>query len=213
MPDDVGSGAAKYLATFTDVTSLLGSFSLTDPVTSNQGKPWLFNGNMLVDIKGTSKSALVVSDFGGWSPPPLLGSQRFRRLRVDVWVDAQRDTQGNIIATDQGTINTGNAVFNAVHRHLHRRDPDTVTWGDMVTFACQLLTEPQFTRIPDGDWAMMGTATYGVSLSGWTDAVSLPGGATDRPCIDGARGRRYARWSAAEGARQVPVLPVLGLRR
>jgi hypothetical protein len=173
--DDVGSGAAKYLAQFSDVTSLLGSFPLTDPQAGNQGKPWLFNGNMLVDIKGSTKAALVVADFGGWSSPPQLGSQRFRRLRVDVWVDAQRDSLGNIIATDQGTINAGNTIFNAVQRHLHRRDPDTVVWGDMVTFACQLLTEPTFIRIPDGDWAMQGTATYGVSISGWTDAVSLLG--------------------------------------
>jgi hypothetical protein len=172
MMDDVGSGAAKYLSQFSDVTSLLGSFSVTDPVTGNQGKPWLFNGNILVDIKGSAAAALVLIDFGGWQAPPMLGSQRFRRLRVDLYVDAQRDVQGNIIQSDQATINTGNAVFNAVHRRLQRRDPDTIVWGDMVTFACQLLTEPAFNRLPDGDWAMLGIATYGVSLSGWTDAVA-----------------------------------------
>jgi hypothetical protein len=170
--DNVGSGAAKYLSQFSDVTSLLGSFPLTDPVTGNAGQPWLFNGNILVDIKGSSAAALVLTDFGGWQAPPMLGSQRFRRLRVEVWVDAQRDALGNIITTSQGVINAGNVVFNAVHRRLQRRDPDTVMWGDMVTFACQLLTEPAFNRLPDGDWAMLGIASYGVSFSGWSDAVA-----------------------------------------
>lgn len=171
--DDVGSGAAKYLSGFSDVTSLLGSFSLTDPIVGNQGQPYLFNSDLLVDLKGTSAAALVVSDFGGWSAPPMLGSQRFRRLRVDVWQDALRDAEGNVSISTEGMVNLANVVFNAVQRHLHRRDPDTVVWGDLVTFACQLLTEPQFAKVPDGDWGMLGTAYYGVSFSGWTDAVSL----------------------------------------
>ena len=171
--DDVGSGGAKFLSQFSDVTSLLGVFPPTDPVVGNQNQPWLFNGNLLVNIKGTSVAALVLTDAGGWSAPPMLGSQRFRRLRVDVYVDVQRDALGGIMSSDQGTINRGNQVFNAVHRRLHRRDPDTIVWGDMVTFACQLLNEPIFNLLPDGDRAMLGTASYGVSLSGWTDAVSL----------------------------------------
>lgn len=170
--DDVGSGAAKYLSGFSDVTSLLGSFSLTDPVTGNQGQPYLFNSDLLVDLKGTTAAALVLSDFGGWSAPPMLGSQRFRRLRVDVYQDALRDAEGNVSVSTEGMVNLANAVFNAVQRHLHRRDPDTVVWGDLVTFACQLITEPQFVKVPDGDWGMLGTAYYGVSYSGWTDAVS-----------------------------------------
>lgn len=176
MADDVGSGAAKYLSQFSDVMSLLGSFSVTDPITGNQGKPWLFageTGGLLVNIKGSQSGALVCTDFGGWSPPPMLGSQRFRRLRVDIYQDALRDVNGNVTSTHENTINLANALFNAVQRHLHRRDPDTVVWGDMVTFACQLLTEPTFVALPDGDWAMWGTAIYGVSLSGWTDVVSL----------------------------------------
>jgi hypothetical protein len=170
--DDVGSGAARYLAQFADVTSLLGSFSLSDPIAGNAGQPYLFAADLLVNLKGTSAAALVLSDFGGWSAPPMLGSQRFRRLRADVWQDAPRDSEGNVSTSTEGIVNLANAVFNAVQRHLHRRDPDTVVWGDMVTFACQLLTEPQFSKVPDGDWGMLGTAYYGVSLSGWTDAVS-----------------------------------------
>lgn len=171
MPDDIGSGAAKYLSQFSDVTALLGSFPGNDPVTGNQGKPWLFNANILVDIKGSSAAALVLSDFGGWTPPPGMSGARNRRLRVDIYQDAQRDGLGNIVQSDAATVNAANHVFNVVHLHLQRRDSDTVTWGDMVTYACQLLTEPDPARLPDGDWAMLGTAVYGVSFSGWTDAL------------------------------------------
>lgn len=171
MADDIGSGAAKYLSQFADVTSLLGSFSSTDPIAGNQGRPWLFNANLLIDIKGSAAAALVLSDFGGWTAPPQLSGARNRRLRVDIYQDAQRDSQGNIVQTDAATVNAVNHIFNVVHLHLQRRDPDTVVWGDLVTYACQLLTEPAPARLLDGDWAMLGTAVYGVSFSGWTDAL------------------------------------------
>jgi hypothetical protein len=170
--DDVGSGSAKYLSQFSDVTSLLGAFPAGDPISGNAGQPYLFNSDLLVNLKGSQAAAVVCADFGGWSAPPMLGSQRFRRLRVDVYQDAQRDALGNIVSTHQATVNMLNTVFNAVQRHLHRRDPDTVVWGDMVTFACQLLTEPAWLPLPNGDWGMWGSAVYGVSLSGWTDFAS-----------------------------------------
>lgn len=170
--DDVGSGAARYLSGFPNVTGLLGSFSGADPVVANRGLPWLFAGDLLVTIKGSGSAALVLTDYGGWSAPPMLGSQRFRRLRVDLYQDSQRDSQGNVNSSHETTINLLNALFNAVHGHLHRRDPDTILWGDMVTFGAQLLTEPVPVPLPDGDWAMWQTAIYGVYLSGWTDVAS-----------------------------------------
>lgn len=171
MADDIGSGAAKYLSTFSDVTVLLGSFSATDPVTGNQGRPYLFNTDMLVDLKGTSQAAIVVSDFGSWTPPQGLSQARNRRLRVDIYQDAQRDSLGNIVQSNAATVNAVSHIFNTVHRHLQRTDADTILWGDLVTYWCQVLTEPVATRIPDGDWGMMGSAVYGVSFSGWTDAL------------------------------------------
>lgn len=172
MADDVGSGASKYLSQFSDVTALLGSFPLNDPVTGNQGRPWLFNSNILVDTKGTGQAAIVLSDFGGWTPPQQLSQARNRRLRVDIYQDAQRDAQGNVVQSDAFAVNQVNHIFNTLHLHLQRRDPDTVLWGDLVTYACQLITEPAPARLPDGDWGMLGTATYGVSFSGWTDTLA-----------------------------------------
>lgn len=169
---DVGNGAALYLSGFTDVTALLGSFSPTDPNVSFQNHPYLFAGDLLVTLKGTQAAAVVCTDFGGTSAPPMYGSQRFRRLRVDFYQDSLRDASGNVITSHEGTINLLSALFSTVNRHLHRRDSDTVQWGDLVTFASYLMTEPVWTITPDGDWGMQGSAVYGVDVSGWSDAVS-----------------------------------------
>jgi hypothetical protein len=172
--DDVGTGAFQYLGQFSDVTSLLGSFPSDDPVAPNAGKPWLFTdtvgGQVLVRVEGTSACAVVVGDFGGWGVPPQLGTERFRRLRVDIWVDPVRDAANSVTGTSEETTNRGLAVFNAIQFRLQRTDPDVVFWGDLATNGCQLLTEPQFAPEPDGDWLQVGTAYYGVSFIGWSDA-------------------------------------------
>lgn len=170
--DDVGSGSYKFLLGFSDLTTMLGSFSGSDPIVGNQGQPYLFNADLLVTMKGTQQIAIVTNDWGSFSGPPILGSQRFRRLRVDIWVDPLRNAAGNISNSDASTKNRGNQVFNVLNRHLHFRDADTRQWGDLVVAGCQLSVEPDFNRVPDGDWMMMGTAVYQVLLAGYTDQLS-----------------------------------------
>jgi hypothetical protein len=174
--DDVGGGAVRYLAGFSSVTGLLGSFPVNDPITANAGKPWLFSdtttSGVLTRMKGTSRAALVCADFGGWDVPPPLGSVRFRRLRVDLWVDPARDAEGNVAETSALTTNRGLAIFAAVQSRLQRKDGDAIAWGDLVTVGCQLLTDISFSPVPDGDWLQRGIAYYGVQCSGWTDVAS-----------------------------------------
>jgi hypothetical protein len=172
--DDVASGCVKYLAGFSDVTSLLGAFSVADPVTPNAGKPWLFSDNnqgVLATMEGSSAAGIVCSDYGGWSVPEPISTMRFRRLRVDIWVDALRDSGRNVIESSSLTTNRGLAVFAAAQFHLHRTDNDAVFWGDLCTIGCHLLTDIHFLPVPDGDWLQRGTAYYGVTASGWSDAA------------------------------------------
>ncbi len=171
--DDVATGAVRYLAGFTDVTSLLGVYPLTDPP-GFAGKPWLFsdmNQGVLKVMEGTSAAAIVCADFGGWDVPVQMSTARYRRLRIDIWIDPQRDAAQNVTESSSVTANRGMAVFNAVQFRLHRRDPDAVLWGDLCTIACQLLTEPVFQPVSDGDWLLRGTAFYGTEFTGWTDAA------------------------------------------
>ena len=171
--DDVSTGAVRYLSQFSDVTSLLGSYPPTDPP-SFANKPWLFsdmNQGVLKVMEGTSAAAVVCADFGGWEVPVPMATARFRRLRVDIWIDPQRDAGQNFTESSSVTANRGMAVFNALQFRLHRRDPDAVVWGDLVTVGCQLLTEPVFQPVIDGDWLLRGTAYFGVEFSGWSDAT------------------------------------------
>jgi hypothetical protein len=171
--DDVATGSVKYLSGFSDVTSLLGSYPLTDPP-SFAGKPWLFSDmsqGVLKVMEGTSSAAVVCGDFGGWEVPVPGSSARYRRLRVDIWIDPVRDAAQNVAESSSVTGNRGMAVFSALQFRLHRLDPDAVIWGDLVTVGCQLLTEPVFQPVSDGDYMLRGTAYYGVECSGWTDAT------------------------------------------
>ena len=171
--DDVGTGAVKYLAAFTDVTSLLGSFPLTDGP-SFAGKPWLFsdmNQGVLKVMEGTSAAAVVCADFGGWEVPTPGATARYRRLRLDMWIDPARDGGQNVTESSSVTANRGLALFNAVQFRLHRTDPDAVFWGDLCTIGCQLLVEPVFSPVSDGDMLQRATAYYGVEYSGWSDAA------------------------------------------
>jgi hypothetical protein len=171
VPDDIASGAVQYLVQFTDVTSLVGSFSGTDPVTANQGRPWIFNADPLVVFEGTGAAGIVVADLGGWQAPPQLGTWRFGRLAVAVYIDPARDGGRNITETSALTINRGNAVFAAVQFRLQRTNPDAVMWGDLVTTGSQLLSDGPWQPVPDGDHLLVKQAFYGVSWSGWTDAA------------------------------------------
>jgi len=90
---------------------------------------------------------------------------------VDIWIDPQRDAGQNVTESSSVTANRGMAVFNAVQFRLHRLDPDAVFWGDLCTVNCQLLTEPVFQPVSDGDWMLRGTAYFGVEFSGWSDAT------------------------------------------
>lgn len=177
MTDTVATGARQYLAALSDVTAVLGAFSLTDTNPANAGQPFLFSDDLLVNILNyPSTIAVVLGDAGGWQVPQPLNTWRFRRLRVDFYVDPTRDSAGNVTETSALTRQRGLDAFRVFQRHLQRRDPDTVLWGDMVTMQCQLLTEPQFNewQIASGSGitTQVGTAFYGVSFSGWTDAPS-----------------------------------------
>lgn len=158
---------------FSDVTALLGSYPMTDPP-SFAGKPWLFsdmNQGVLKVMEGTSSAAAVCADFGGWEVPVPGATGRYRRLRVDIWIDPARDAAQNVTETSSITANRGMAVFNAIQFRLQRTDPDAVFWGDLCTIGCQLLTEPVFQPVADGDYLLRGTAYYGVEFSGWSDAA------------------------------------------
>lgn len=169
MLDDVASGAVAYLSTFSDVLALLGSVPVAggDP---NSGRPYIFKDDLLATLEGTSQAALVCSDYGGWGAPLPLATPRFVRLSVELFVDPARDSAHNINESQGLTRQRGKALFAQVNYHLHRTAADAVSWGDLRTVGCELLTEPQFLRADDGDGLQHGQAFYGVLVFGSADS-------------------------------------------
>lgn len=180
MLDDVGSGAVQYLAGFTDVTSLLGSFAVSDPnYPSFAGKPFLFKDDLLTRIEGTGAIALVCSAAGASQNTLPLTTPRFERLSVEVYADPSRDSSNNVTETQGVTRQRAMALFAAVNFRLQRTDPDVVLWGNLRTVGCELLTVPQFYEMPDSgptggigrsDGTQRGQAYYAVSVFGATTA-------------------------------------------
>jgi hypothetical protein len=177
--DSVASGAWYFLSQFPAVTSLLGAFPLTDPITANAGQSWLFsdaNTDVLAFVQGSQACAVVLTGFGSWGAAlPGAGAQ-FPRLRVDIWADPLRDAAGNITESSVYTANRGLRVAQAIQHVLQRKDPDVMQWGDMTVAGCHALTfPPQFSQISPagsgGDWLQRGTAYYGVTCSGWLDVA------------------------------------------
>lgn len=177
MTDTAATGARQWLVQFPDITSALGSFSASDPNAGNASKPFLFTNDLFIDIRSyPGTTAVVLSDYGGWTVPQPVNTWRFRRLRADFYVDPLRDAEGNATESSSLTEQRGMDVFRIFQARLHRRDLDTVLFGDMVTLQSQLLTEPQFTQMPQASGSglstQVGTAYWGVAFSGFTDAPS-----------------------------------------
>jgi hypothetical protein len=182
LVDTIASAAFKYISALADVTSLLGSFPSSDTI--NAGQPYLFAEDIGITIEGTSAIAMVVHDMGTYTSAPDLSTWQAFRFGVTIWVDPARDSAGNVTASAITTQTRGKAVWGQLNFHLHRTNPDTQQWGDMVTTSSRLLTGPQWFPTsdtgPTGQTMAVGmsshpqvaTAYYGVTVFGYTDAVS-----------------------------------------
>lgn len=180
--DTIASAAVKYINTLADVTALLGSFPSTDA--ANSGKALIFGGDMLYTMEGTSAVGIVCRNYGSYTTAPDLSTWMAWRLGVTFWVDPARDGNGNYTESAITTQSRGQAVFTQLNVHLHRTNPDTQQWGDLVTTSCRLLTAPNWLPITDTGPAtqtmaagttshpQVGTAFYGVTVFGITDAES-----------------------------------------
>jgi hypothetical protein len=167
--DTISSGAVKYLSGFSDITSLLGSFTDAGP---NFGLPFLFQEDLLVSLEGSSSMAIVCSDEGGWGAMagPLTTPQ-YMRLSVELYADPLRDSSFNILES-KGSVHQRTATLWAtINTHLHRTNPDSVLWGDLRTTSCELLTRPTPQPVPDGDLMQVWQSYYGVTVLGATGST------------------------------------------
>ena len=121
---------------------------------------------------------------GTYTTAPDLSTWEAFRFGVTLWVDPVRDSAGNVTESAITTKTRGKAVFTQLNFHLHRKDGATQQWGDMVTASSRLLAGPQWFSASDvgpvsqtmapglSSHPQMGTAYYGATVFGYTDAVS-----------------------------------------
>jgi hypothetical protein len=172
MLDNPASGAVQYLSSFSQITSLVGAFSSSDAITANASLPYIFLDDLLVDLKGTSASALVLSTAGSMGAAAPMSTARPERLLVEIYSDFLRDASRNIIETSGNTIQRMEQLFDYVHAVLHRTSSQPVVWGDLITVGCTLISKGQPAMIPDGEGAMQRLQSfYEVDCFGWTDTV------------------------------------------
>jgi hypothetical protein len=166
--DNIAQAAVKYLAGQASVLAQLGTFPVGDPAA---GQAYLFQTELKVTLEGTSAAALVLTPAGSMAAPTLLGTARFQRLSVEIYVDPVRDANRNVVEDAALTGVRGDQVFSVVHARLQRTDPDTQEWGDMITSTCTLLLEGDFAAVSDGNMMLRKQSFYGLTVNGWTDII------------------------------------------
>lgn len=153
--DDVVSGCVKWLASFSDVTDLLG--------VHDNGSPFIFQYQMHVVLEGTQKAAIVVNRNGSWSAPNVHNTLRLPRLSIEFWVDPLRDVDRNYIELGETQRRT-DALFDTADKHLHRPQGGVQVWGTVRTIDCTRLGEPISYEVPNGDGLIRSQIFYGVSV-------------------------------------------------
>lgn len=155
MTDDVVQGVCKWLATFDDVTSLLGS--------APDGSPYIFQDTLHAVMESTQQAAVVLSTMGGWATNDY-STMEFPRLLLNLWVDPIRDSANNTIELAE-TRRRARQIYLALNSHLHRPQcGDPVYWGTVRTIGCGRLGEVVIAPVPDGDGLIRAQVFYGVVL-------------------------------------------------
>lgn len=154
MADDIVKGAFKYLRAQPEILATLGAFP--------DGKPYLFERNLWLNLEGTQSTAARIFHAGaGWTTPNLHNTMRFPRLGLEIFADPPRDPGGNVIDTAEPELRLTTAwkVFDSF---LHRPRNDTRYWGELRTIGCTRLAEPAILPVPDGGGLAVLQVFYGV---------------------------------------------------
>ncbi len=152
--DDVVQGVCKWLATFNDVTSLVGS--------AGDGSPYIFQGTLHAVMEGSQQAAVVFNTMGGWASPNDYNTMEFPRLLMDMWVDPLRDANHNYIEPAE-TRRRAVQLYKVINRHLHRPSREAVYWGSVRIVSSVRLSEPIFAPVPDGDEMLRMQVFYAVT--------------------------------------------------
>lgn len=115
------------------------------------------------NVEGTGKACVVLSDRTSWAGPNQHNTARFPTLLVEVFADASRDSQGNVVADDADR--RCKQVWDGLDRIFHDAANVSHVWPlGLKIFSCVRWTELSIDDVPDGDGSVRGTAYYAVQL-------------------------------------------------
>lgn len=153
---DVISGCAEYLATFPELTDLLGKFD-------SDGAPYLFQDEIrFAELEGTQKTALVVADGGSWGSSNEHNTMEFPRIRIELYVDPIRDSMLNWTEPSEAQ-RRGRLIWQVIRKILHRPQGGDRMWGQVRTLSCVELNRPQPFKVTDGDGMLMFLGFFAVA--------------------------------------------------
>lgn len=137
-----------------DILALLGSSS-SYPSWVWREKPW-------EKVEGSQKSAIVISERGGWAAPNRHNTARFPRLQFEVFADPTRTAGGNPSTTEAGA--KAKEIFYLLDRMFHLPQGGEVAWQGTRVVGSSRLEEPDVVPVPDGDGLVRLLVSYGVVL-------------------------------------------------
>lgn len=157
VDDDIVSGAVKFLLAQADVVAAVGTFTI-----SGQATPGIFGYSIVGTIEGSSKTAAVLTNDGGWAGANLHNTLRFPRLTLNLWSDPIRDGGGNVVSVPE-VMRRCFAVYKIFDRYLHRTGGSDVMFGTVRVITSTRLTEPTIIVVPDGDGLVRLQVTYAIT--------------------------------------------------
>jgi hypothetical protein len=157
IADDIVSGAVKFLLAQPDVVAAVGTF-----VIGGQQTPGIFGYSVVGTVEGSSKTAAVLTNDGGWAGANLHNTLRFPRLTLNLWSDPMRDG-GRNVTNGPEVMRRCFAVYKVFDRYLHRTGGSDVMFGSVRVITSTRLTEPTIIVVPDGDGLVRLQVTYAIT--------------------------------------------------
>jgi hypothetical protein len=154
---DIVSSTVMYLEGKTELTDLLGVFT-------SDNAPWLFQTVLGVVYERTEQAAAVVSYAGGWGSPNSHNTMTFPRISVELYVDPQRDSNGNQTERAE-TERRALTIWSVVRGLLHRPAMRAEIWGTSVrVLSCLASGEVSTYPVPDGDGTLRAQGFFNLSV-------------------------------------------------
>jgi len=154
--DDVVSGAARYLLDQAALVAVVGESG--DPPT-----PLIAQDVAPAASELAQATAVVVAYGGGWAGANIANVLRFPRLRVEIWADPIRDSNGRVVEQAE-TRRRLMACADVVDGLLHRAQGGEIWWGDVRVLDSVRLGEITVDRVPGGDGLLRGQVFYAVTV-------------------------------------------------